>query len=178
MGEINLLQQKKDSRFLSLRILHALRLTSIAFLSIVTISSIGLFIINFSSPLTSLQEEEGELASSLTSNQSKLSSMLLINSRLKDIALLLGKRTHFEKELELIISGLPQGVTLNGLELDGKKITITSSSRSLSSMNSFVDQIILVTEQNNKVFKRLTMDNFSYDTKRGLYFASFKIDVI
>ncbi|MDO8460959.1 MAG: hypothetical protein Q7S38_00800 [bacterium] len=175
MNEINLLPHVRESLVKSQRAVRIIRLISAVFLFLTAASSLGLFFLNLSSPLSSLKQEENKLLSELSLHKEKMENMLVAKERLKYISGILAKRRNYETEIELITSQLPSQVTVDSFSASQNAITITASSDSLFSLNKFTDHLTDIT-LNKKIFDKVSFDNLVFDGTNSKYSLSIKAD--
>lgn len=177
MNEINLLRRGESEIKKPQKLERILRLTSVILLSVVGLSSVTLFILNTTSPLSSLEKEESTLLSQLTAYQNQFNKYLIIQDRLKNISGILSKRTSYTVKINTLLQKVPQNVVVGSLSIDGNNVQMSVSSNSLSAINIFIDNTVeLATDK--KMFKRLTMNGLSFDVERGQYLLTLQADLL
>lgn len=177
MNEINLLRSQESEKKQPQKLERMLRLTSVILLSVVGLSSVTLFILNATSPVSSLQKEEATLLSQLTAYQNQFNKYLIIQDRLKNISGILSKRTNYNETINNLLEKVPQNVIVGSLSIDGNKVQMSVSSSSLSAINIFIDNTVeLATDK--KMFNRLTMNGLSFDVERGQYLLTLQADLL
>lgn len=177
MNEINLLPKIRESLIKRQKTVRTLRLISVAFLLATTISSLVLFFLSTSSPISSLKQEENKVLSQLSSHKEKTERMFVIRERLKHISDILDKRGDYETEITLITDKLPPLVTIDSFSVSQNAITIITSSSSLLSLKTFSDNITDIA-LNKKVFSKVSFDDLVYDGASGKYSLSIKADLL
>ncbi len=138
--EINLLHSKKPSVFSILTLkLHLLRIMSLAILSIVTISSVILFIFVFASPLPKLKVEENSLTNSIRSQDMDITKYSLLNLRLGEIKTFINKRMSMGDLISFFKIGLPKDVSIKSFIVKDNSVTLSLSSYSLTSLEEYLE---------------------------------------
>ncbi len=177
MSDINLLRKKAQNSKSSERTLRVLRRTSFIFLFLTAISSIGLFLLNFTSPTSSLQREESKLTSSIAVYQDKAIKFLVINERVKNISTVIAKRKSYWKNIGGVINSLPSNVGVDSLSVNNNKISIVSSSESLLAINTFLDNLTSFSLK-KQFFGKVSLTDLTFDTERKQYRASLDLDLL
>lgn len=176
MSEINLLRKKADNSS-EKKILKIVRILAIALLFLVAVSSIGLFFINSQSPLSSLKKEEEDLESSLSLYNEKTMRFFILKERLRYISDIVSRRPYFNETLDFVLKDAPKDVKINNLSLDKKSLTLTASSPSISSVDTFLNSLVKMAMDKKKVGK-VTLNSMGFDNKSGNYFFSLELVLI
>lgn len=177
MNNINLLPKIRESLIKTQKTIRTVRIIAVILLFLTTISSISLFFLSLSSPLSTFRKEEDKLLLELSSHKEKMENMLIVKERLKYISGILQKRRNYEKEIELITSGLPSQVTVDSFLVSQNAITITTSSNSLSYLKEFSDHITDMVFS-KKIFGKVSFDNLVFDGTSSKYNLSIKADLL
>jgi Tfp pilus assembly protein PilN len=149
------------------RKVQLLRLLSLSVMLGVIVVSAGLFFLIISSPLPALRREESTAEDRLRSLQTKSGQIFLIRERLGDIATILDNRPLFDVLLERVTAELPTGVTIDAIETNADAFSITVSATSLSPINTFIENILVLKE--DALFRSVTLSEVSFDEEDPRY---------
>lgn len=141
-NEINLLYTKRKGPLASFATrVKILRTAAVVLLSLVTFTSIGIFLLVLTSPLPTLKEDENVLLNAMKANQAKLMKHTLTVSRLQDISAIITKRPQVDETLEKFKKDLPENVTMKSIMIDQKVVTIHILSEDLTAMDSYMNTL-------------------------------------
>jgi Tfp pilus assembly protein PilN len=174
-NEINLIASRRKASITKGKSVLFVRNIAISCLIFVIVLSISLFFYSRNPRLLLLERQEQTAVRGISFAQQKIVSLLLTENRLSDIHSLLSKRDTFETTLSDIVRTLPQGVSVDSLSINQKAISITVSSLSLTSLNTFLDDITAETA-NKHIFKKLTVNSLIADLQVGRYILSLQGD--
>lgn len=173
--DINLSPRKREDAVLKQKKLRAFRIASISFFSaVVTITAI-VFLLNIFSPVKGLTQERESLLAQLSTHNKKLGKYVFIKSRLQDVSDIIDKRAEYNKIIQELVVSLPADTNIETLKISENKVSITVSAASLSSINSFTDSLVSLTEK-SQIFKHAVMENLVSDTQQGQYNITIKLD--
>ncbi len=170
MSEINLLPQQQSGAGQQ-RALTITRYVAIGLMFLVTASSGALFFLNIQSPLSQLVEREKQLLASLSTYDKRANTYMVTGERLNSISSLLSKRTDYGNYMDILLRQAGSGTIVDGFVLSEKTVktlTLTVSSRSLLSINTYIDNISKLAED-QKLFKRIILSDVAFESGRGVY---------
>ncbi len=170
-NKINLLKGSKTKRFQQEKILKILKFGSIGFLSLVVIASLALFVLNTRSPIDLLKNQEKTAISNISTLQERAGKLLFTENRVKDISGIVDKRTVFDGTITQITQIIPSEILVQSVSLDKKIFSLTITSPSLSSINTLVEGIETLA-QDQKTFSKITLEGLTIDPKTGDYIVS------
>ena len=155
--------------------LKILRITGISSIIFITVISILLFVlINQISP-DKVKKQEDKILFSIKSLHERQAKITIVNSKIADISKILDERTNYDSEMNTFLEKIPNDVSINSLEIDKAKVTITVSSNSLSSidkiLNSFFEMIA-----KKQIIKSITIQSLSSDQRSSTYSLSLKVN--
>jgi len=155
--------------------LKILRITGISSIIFITVISILLFVlINQISP-DKVKKQEDKILFSIKSLHERQAKIAIVNSKIADISKILDERTNYDSEMNTFLEKIPNDVSINSLEIDKAKVTITVSSNSLSSidkiLNSFFEMIA-----KKQIIKSITIQSLSSDQRSSTYSLSLKVN--
>ncbi|RJQ37111.1 hypothetical protein C4559_03975 [Candidatus Microgenomates bacterium] len=176
MKEINLISKRKEDFLKSKKVLKTLYTLSIACLFVTFICSVGIFLLKLSSPLPGLKAEEEELVNNISLAKQKLTKIVVLDERLKNVSGLLAKKSDIDSTID-IITAQAKDVKITVLDIQKKKLSISSSSQSLNSIDLFLNSLVAISSDKKK-FSKVTLNNLNTDFKSGKYTFSLDIDLL
>lgn len=173
-SDINLL--KKESRTQEKRV-KILRIISVVAAGTVAIFSIALFVFNRQSTLDPIKREQNVVLQNLSFLSEKEAKLSLLNDRLNNLENILGFRKNYIKSVNSIIDELPSDVSTTSLSLDKDGILLIASSNSLSSINTFLNSLIDLSEKKHLI-KDLIIESLTVGTTGIRYSLSIKAKLL
>lgn len=167
-NDINLYYNKRVQGRDTQKIVKWLQISAIACLIIVFVSSVTVGALKITSKQKSLRDEEQQLLQELKKQEKKIGSLFLTSERLKGISDLVNKRFDFDTLLSYILSKIPSEVSINSLNIDNKRLTVSLSSSSLFSIEQSLDDFTQLVNT-NKRFRKIDMDELNVDYNNGSY---------
>jgi hypothetical protein len=175
---INLLGEKKQKPLSPvLKKIEVLRIIAIGLLFTVSSASIVLFLLIFLSPLPALQQREKEALSAIGQYHNDMGRLELINDRLKSSAIIIKQRNNFDEKLSAVYNMMSADLTVTGLVMKEKDIQITVSSSSLSSLEKFINSLILDSEE-KKNFSEVSLKSLATDEKKRIFVLVISLVVL
>lgn len=171
---INLLPKKNKYVLKHEKVLKSLTTFSIFLLAFVFIVSVSLFLLQKTSSLNQLEKEKEDILVSLTKANEKTARYFFIRNRILEVSDILNKRSNLDKIIDLIQSKVPEDVSIDSLNIDKSSVGISLSSKSLYSINTFLDNIS-ATVLNDKIFGNLTLNTLLLDKVGGFYKISMSL---
>jgi hypothetical protein len=166
---INLLDPgKKNKKSLTMLRLEGLRLFASSLLFIVSVASVILFILVAISPLPALQKQEQSLQFTLANSKNDMAKLAYINERTTSIDEVITKRQSLDQTLALLQSKLPNDTKVTALRADKNILTVTVQSKSLQSLDTFVNGIIGFVQAKNE-FSQVTLNELTSDDVDNVY---------
>lgn len=175
--EINLLPAQKRDSAKDKRILFILRVVSISSLFFVILSSIVIFLLNQAYSNSSIKKEKNSILLSLSLLDKKIGKSLFVESRLKDINLILKERASLDERLRIILKEVPKDSIVNTLTIEKKKVVITLSSSSLSSLDLFLNNMLKLFSE-KKIISKISLGSLSFDERNNRYILSVLLDLV
>jgi Tfp pilus assembly protein PilN len=175
MNEINLLPKKNGTSLRQEQTVAVFRRVSIIILAATAFLSVMIFILVLQSPLSQTQDEEKRLITQLTSSSNKIARNVIIQERLSSIVTILKTRNSYEKNINVILGGLPQELKISKMDVETKKIEISGTTVSITAANTFFANLIAL--QNKKdTIKSVTLKSFALQGNNGTY--SYTVDIV
>ncbi len=165
---INLLTDKREGNVpLVFKKQKFLRTIAVLMLFSVSAISIVIFILIALSPLPQLKQEEENLKNNLVEKKADIAKLFIIKERLSVAKSIIDERSNFHSEIEKLQAKMPVGVSVTSIDISDELISVTVSSRSLSLLNTFLDQIIsAVTDR--KEFSKVSINNLTTSSESYL----------
>lgn len=166
---INLLvEEKKKTVHPLITKIIALRISAVGLLFLVSILSVILFLLIALSPIPQLRRQEQVAKDNLATFHPDIAKLQIINERATAIAGIMTKRTAFDKTIDFLQSKLPRGVSIETLTMSKKAIEVTVSSKSLNSLNAFINNLDASVEQKD-TFSSVTLSSLSSEDTKDYY---------
>lgn len=175
--EINLSPRKRADVVLKQKKLTVFRRAAIIFFGVVAGITAIVFLLNIFSPVNGLKKERETLLAQLSSQNKKLSKYVFIRNRLQDVSDILDKRGEYNKIIQQLVTSVPQDAKIDALKIEANKVNVTVTASSLSSINSFIDSIVGLTNS-SQIFKRAVLEDLASDTKNGRFNLVIKLDTL
>ncbi len=163
---------KSASKSKTLRILRILAICSIIFIAATSI--ILFLLINQISP-DNVKKQEGKILFSIKFLHDKEAKIAIVNSKISDISKILNSRINYESEMNSFFENIPDGVSVNSLEIDKAKVTITVASNSLYAIDKMLNNFFNMIAK-KQIIKSMTIQSISSDPTSGNYNLSIKAD--
>lgn len=175
--DINLLRSKKKSFLSEAIFLKRFRLTAFTLLGIVAVLSVIVFILTITSGKSFLLQQKQNAARNLSLMDKKSLQLLLVKNNLKDINTFLGKQSSLNSIIEFVSQNLPSTIALNLFTIDKQSITMNLRGSSLPAFSDFFNQLSTFGIE-QKLFERVVLDSFSFDSGGKNYNASLTIVIL
>ncbi len=165
---INLISSKHAALERQARIVRIFNRIAYSSLGIVAIGAVGLFFLNFYSPLPKLEAQQQATTQQLLSQKEKIAKLLLLRNRLQNITTLFQHSTSLDKTLTAIALNTPGDVSVDTLGIDETGVNLIVTSPSLLSINSFLDFLKSQVDKKS-LFKKITISSLAVDVANGRY---------
>lgn len=175
--DINLLRDRRAGVFQSENIRRTLWIFAGVSLSISVISTVVIFFLKIQSNLPSLQENESRLLTSLSTQRKKVVQYLHFTDRLTNINNVVAKRVAFDKKIDEIQQIIPEGIKVNSLTLDKKRLSMSITASSLVDADNFMKNL-KETVDNNKLFSKVNFNGITLNEKKIDYTFSIDADLL
>ncbi|MFH1187165.1 MAG: hypothetical protein V1697_03275 [Candidatus Levyibacteriota bacterium] len=176
-SSINLLQQKDEHLIKKRKKVKILRTTAGILLGLVAAFSIIIFILNIQFSVSSIKKEQNSVINSISALKEKAAKLILVNDRIKGISEILNKRKNYSNLIEAVLESVPGETKVTSLELNKETVKTTIASKSLLSINSFLD-IMIQHSQRKKIINNLTIKGINVNTRTGEYSLSISAVIL
>lgn len=171
-SNINLVSNRNAQADKERKILLALRVTAVILLSTIALTSIFAFIIATQIPISKIKNEQTVTLSNITSSSKKLSSYYLIRDRLTNISSLTAGRADYIKPIDLIFSKIPEGISVDRLDIEKNILEIEISGSSLLPINEAIKSLVNVGAE-GKIIKSVRLKSLTVNPQAGRYSVAF-----
>src|SRR6266498_4593159 len=145
---INLLDPNKNkTTIVPARNMLIMRIIAGGLLFAVSVTSIVLFILVAVSPLPELRRQEASYRLTLSAAHPDMAKLALLDERTTAVSGLLSQRKSYEQILEFIQGKLSSDVAISTIQVDNKTMALTVDSRSLQSLDTFLNKLILSVQE-------------------------------
>ena len=172
-SSINLVSIKNDEVEKEERRLKIVRIIAAACLIIVALFSVLIFVINFTLPLEAVKKNQQLELSNISSMHQKLAKYVLLNDRISNISDLISKRKNYASLINSVYSKLPQGLSVEALDVETQQLSLGISGSSLLQLNDFINNLILLKDK-DKIIKNINIQSLTFRPVDGTYLLTFK----
>ena len=180
MSNINLLPNKKkstSSREIEADKFRLMRFFAMALLFGVSTASVILFLLISLSPLPQLKKQEEKGLANMALFHGDIAKLQVVNERTDSISTILSKRLTIDKTLDSIRSKLPAGCEISAFAMEKGSITVTVSSKSLSLLNDFLNNIV-DTANRKEEFSQVKLSSLVADDQTSNYLLTVALTPI
>ncbi|MDO8620797.1 MAG: hypothetical protein Q7R31_00720 [Candidatus Levybacteria bacterium] len=171
INDINLLVGKDANYLRQKKLLSLVRLMAFASLGIVALLSVIAFFLNSQFSPTEVKKEEDVILQNLSTLSKKQAKLFIINNRIQNITTILNSRVDYYKILNFIIGKIPAEVSIDRIEVDKKKISLTISSNSLIPINTLINNFVDMVRKKETITS-LTLNSLTLSVKTSKYSIS------
>lgn len=170
-ANINLLAHKKGNIFSSERTLARVRLIAVSCVGLLISSGIGAFLLTHINTPESLKAQQTVLTQQLMQSKNTAVAQLELLDRLNHIQTIINNRSSLQDNIAAIEKQIPDGMTVNTLELDSKQLNMSVSSPDLTAIDKLISNMTNLLHA-QKIIKSMTITDVSADQKTGRYILS------
>lgn len=176
-SSINLVSSKNSELERNLKRLRFVKTFAVISLILVALTSVLVFIINLSLPISDVKKGQKDTLASIASLHSKQATFFLIKDRIVNISSILSKRKSYVDATNSVFGKLPSGLSADALDVETGTMLLTVSGNSLLPMNQFLDNLIVL-GQSKKVIKNLNIQSLILNTRNGSYSLTIQADIL
>lgn len=151
-----------------------LRILSIFLLFAISALSVVVFILIALSPIPQLRRQKADSLTRLEAVHGDIVKIVLINERLTNIKSFINNRTDLVDKVNFVQSKLSSDVAIDSVVFKENVADVTLSSKSLQSLNKFIDN--LSNDGTQIVFKTLGLKNLSKNNNNDKFLLTISID--
>lgn len=124
----------------------------------------------------SIKKEQDDIAGKISQSQSKRIKLFVLNNRINNIQEILGKRKDLSKAMNAILEKTPNGLSIEGLEIDDKVIVMTAQSTSLFPIGELINNLTNMVRK-KEIINSLTLNSLVFDESKNSYQVSIKSEL-
>lgn len=173
-SEINLISKNDAQAIKEKKRLKTIRAIAVVSLVFIALTSVLIFIISSQLSLSSIRKDENSTLQSISFLNKKAAKLAIMNDRLKDISDILQKRKNYISAINTLLQLMPPDVYTATLELDKKNVLLVVNSRSLLSIDKFLNSIIDLSSKKQTI-NGVIIESLTVNEKTGNYSLSIKI---
>ncbi len=147
------------------------RTISFASLGIIALFSVIVFFLNNQFSPIEIKNQEDAVLQNLSSLSKKQAKLFIVNNRIGNITTILNSRMDYYKILSLILGKIPTELSIDRIEVDKKKISLTVSSGSLIPVNTLINNLIDMVRAKQTITS-LVLNSLTLSAKTGRYSIS------
>lgn len=174
---INLISNRNEQLEKEQRLLRTLRVVAVSMLVTVAIVSVLVFFISFQIPLSALKQQQNAAISSISSLHNKLTTYYLTKDRVANLTTLLSTRKDYAKPIEVIFSKVSSELSIDVIDAGEKEISIGVSSRSLVSLDKFINDMFELGSK-GKIIKKVSLESLTLNPELKTYNVRIKAEPI
>lgn len=156
--------------------LQKIRIISTGFILVIGLLSVLVFILNISSPLGKIKQQEDSILSQITAQQDRAAKLAIINERITTVSKIYKQRPDYNYILNLILTKKTDNTKLVGMDLGESSVTVSLSSSSLLTLNNFLNSIIDSSKKSEKI-NSVFLDSLSVSQTSSSYTMAVKINI-
>lgn len=134
---------------------------SFILLFLIGFASLLIFLINYRFSVNYVRKQQQDLIKKISIYDETALKVILLNSRLSEISQVLSDRPKNTGLVREIVKGQTGSLVMDEFSLDTNGITIKLSSRSLLSLNEFLNNLLKLIQ--SKLISSININSFSYD---------------
>lgn len=153
-------------------------LNFIAFMLLIGVGVISLiiFLLIQITNVPSIKQEQDDIIRKISQSQDKRAKLFIVNSRINSVQEILGKRKDLSKTINTMLEKIPNRLSVEGLEIDDKVISLRAESASLFVIGEFIDNLTDMVRK-KEIISSLTLDSLVFDEKKNSYQVSIRSEL-
>ena len=178
MPTINFLTAKRKDKAKRNKGLLAVRIAAVSYMVVIGLLSVSAFYFSNRVSLDSAKTNEDSFLKTLAPLRSHEAKLLIIKNRIADISEILkrredvagkerAKKANYEKIITSFNEKIPQGISLNTLNVDESKVILNLSSDSLSLMEDLINGLTSLGQDG--IISSLLLDSLSLSQDKSTY---------
>lgn len=175
-NNINLLSNKNSEVLRKKKRVVISRVAAIgAFIALVLLS-VAVFMLNKQEAESIEIKERDSILNNINILQEKEVKLRSINDRLQGIREILKERKDYYGILTTVLQKIPDGASIEKLEVDSKAILLTVSSNSLVPIDGLINNLIDMAVK-KEIITKLVLESLTLDSKKGNYLVNIKANL-
>ncbi len=175
-ANINLLLPKDDESLKRKRKARVLNISAILFVFATVLMSIVVFLLIQAVSPVSIKEEQEDILRKLSQFQDKQTKLLAVNNKIESISEILEKRKDLHLVTSAILSKIPNNLSIDSLEIDGKTVSMTVQSASLFSIGELINNLTDMVRK-KEILSSLTLSSLAFNENGKNYQAAVRAEL-
>lgn len=175
-ANINLLLPKDDESLKRKRKARVLNVSAIMFVFATVLMSIVVFLLIQAVSPVSIKEEQEDILRKLSQFQGRQAKLLAVNNKIESISEILEKRKDLHLVTSAILSKIPNNLSIDSLEIDGKTVSMTVQSASLFSIGELINNLTDMVRK-KEILSSLTLSSLAFNESKKNYQATVKAEL-
>lgn len=175
--DINLISTRSDQIEREKRILKFLRVTASVLLFLITLSSIGVFLINVSTPINAVRREQQETITAIAGLSKKLASFHYIKDRVAGIITVLKDRKDYPKVVNTIFANIPSSLAVEEIKVENNTLLLTVTDSSLIPLNETIEALVVISGK-KELISGLIIKTLDFNPLTGRYNLTFTANIL
>lgn len=153
-------------------------LNFIAFMLLIGVGclSLILFMLIQINNTSGIKKEQDDILGKISQSQGKRIKLFVLNNRINNIQEILGKRKDLSKTMNTIFAKIPNGLSIEGLEIDDKVISLRAQSTSLFTIGELINNLTDMVRK-KEIISSLTLNSLVFDESKNSYQVSIKSEL-
>jgi hypothetical protein len=146
----------------------------IAFFCLFAVASVSVivFLVNFTLPTKTVQQDQEQTISNISSLSQKMGKYYLINDRVTALSEITSKRNDYVALTNLLFAKLPKELSVTTFNVENGKLEFTVSSTTLVPVRDYIDYVLSI--KNPEIIRNIKNEGIELTTLEGKYSLSFK----
>lgn len=172
--DVNLIGTKeKHEALVPEKKVQLMRFIAMLMLFSVSTAAVVLFILVALSPLPQLQKQEQSLRSALAGSHTDIGKLQLLDERVTSAGEILKARKQYDEIIAYVLQSMSGDIKITTIRMDKDALTLTVSSRSLASLDTFLNTMT-TTRHGVKVFSQIMLNDLITDRESNVYMMSLR----
>ena len=175
-NSINLVSTNVVGLEKELKRLKIFRVAAIIGLIFVSLLSVLAFVLNVTLPIESVKNQQKATITEISVFNKKLTQYTLLTDRVRNISSIISNRKDYGLNTSVLFGITPVDASIDTLNIEKGKLTMSVSSASLSSINKFMDDIVALGVK-GKIVKNIIVQELTSNVSNGTYSLSIEADI-
>ena len=174
--DINLLLRIDEESLKRKKRIKILNLIAFMLLIGVGVISLIIFLLIQLTNTPSIKKEQDDILIKISQLNNRKAKLFILGNRINNIQEILGKRRDLSKTMSTILEKIPNELSIGGLEIDDKVISLTAQSTSLFAIGEFINNLTDMVSK-KEVISSLTLDSLVFDESKNSYQVSVRSEL-
>lgn len=170
---INLLLRSDEKSLKRKKRIKILNFIAFILLIGVGVTSLIIFLLIQTTNVPSIKKEQDDIVGKISQAENKRNKLFVVNNRINNIQEILGKRKDLSKTINTMLEKIPNRLSIEGLEISDKVISLTARSTSLFTIGEFINNLTDMVRK-KEIISSLTLNSLVFDESKNSYQVSIK----